>query len=176
MKLPLWKEVTGAWKPGQNLAGTVALTDSDHCYSAQAGICRAILRLLTGGSGVQTHPRALSCPTLGESSLAHIHPNSLPETCSSLCLVQWVKFAPPPPPSRILSLNLSQVVNIPLALRECDKKAKRVEGKGAEGALDLERQRPGLSKSGVALLKELMVLVFRENIRGRSVKKLWLGP
>jgi hypothetical protein len=41
-------------------------------------------------------------------------------------------------------------------------------GKGQRGLWkDLERQRPGLSKSGVTLLK---VLVFWENEQGRSVK------
>lgn len=54
----------------------------------------------------------------------------------SLCLVQWFKFAPPPPPSRVLSLNLSQAVNIPLALRERDEKAERVEGEREDGAME----------------------------------------
>lgn len=70
-------------------------------------------------------------------------------------------------------MNLSLVVNIPSALRECRKKAQRVEGKAEEGkaaAEALERLRPGLSKSGIALLKEFVVPVFRGKRTGSECK------
>ena len=114
MNFPLWMEVGRRGVSHRGLENraepdTVALPDSDHRSSTQAGT-------------THTHTHT------------HTHtPNSLSETSASLCLVQWVKFAPPPPPSKVLSLNLSQVVNVPLALRECEK---WVEGKGAEGALE----------------------------------------
>ena len=95
--------LTGAWKTGQNLT-------------------------------LWPFQTLTTAPPLRQAPHTHTHtPNSLSETSASLCLVQWVKFAPPPPPSKVLSLNLSQVVNVPLALRECEK---WVEGKGAEGALE----------------------------------------
>lgn len=76
----------------------------------------------------------------------------------SLSLPVWLMLAAPPPPGRVLSLNLSQAVNIPSPLRELDPVAE-----GGYGRIRNAGGPPSPTQACIALLASFVSWPSAEN-------------